>query len=119
MRTTRPVFRALFVAACCLIPASSRAADANTLSTAEIADGWVSLFDGKTLFGWKATSKADWKVADDAIQVATGDAGLLITTVQFADYVLKLDFRAAKGTNSGIFLRTKPEPKNPKDGCYE
>jgi hypothetical protein len=94
-------------------------ADDNKLTAAEIAEGWIQLFDGETLFGWKAATKADWKVADGAILVTTGDVGLLNTTSQFGDFILKADFRASRGTNSGIFLRTKPEPLNPKDGCYE
>src|SRR5205814_2918440 len=32
------------------------------LTSAELADGWTALFDGETLFGWKAHSKADWQV---------------------------------------------------------
>src|SRR5262245_22200677 len=28
------------------------------LTDAELADGWISLFDGQTIFGWKAGSKA-------------------------------------------------------------
>jgi hypothetical protein len=78
------------------------------LSQAELADGWIALFDGETLFGWKAHSQADWQVTDGAIRVTSGERGLLCTTVQFDDYVLKCDFRAAKNTNSGIFLRTAP-----------
>ena len=91
----------------------------NTLTAKELAEGWVSLFDGKTIFGWTAANKADWKVVDGVIVVTSGEKGLLHTNTQFADYVLRLDFRSAKGTNSGVFLRTSPSPKNPKDGCYE
>lgn len=36
-----------------------------------------------------------------------GEKGLPRTHVQFADYELKVDFRAAKGTNS-VLLRTTP-----------
>ena len=91
------------------------------LSPAELADGWISLFDGQTLFGWKAHSKADWAVKDGAIRVGSGERGLLCTSVQFDDYVLKADFRAAKGTNSGIFLRTAPVVgmDDIKTKCYE
>jgi hypothetical protein len=87
----------------------------------EIAEGWISLFDGHTLFGWQAHSKADWQVKDGAISVAEGEPGLLCTTSPFADYVLKLEFRAEAQTNSGVFLRT--EPVVSKDDvttkCYE
>lgn len=91
------------------------------LTDEELAAGWIALFDGETLFGWKANSDADWKVQDGAIVVTSGKPGLLNTTVQFANYVLKVDFRAAKGTNSGVFLRC-PQVVGKDDittACYE
>lgn len=91
----------------------------NALTPQEIADGWILLFDGQTLFGWQPASKADWKAADGAISVGSGEKGLLVTTGQFADYVLALDFRADAQTNSGVFLRTAADPKDPKADCYE
>lgn len=78
------------------------------LTRDEAMQGWIALFDGQTLFGWKAYSQADWRVEDGAIVVSSGERGLLCTSVAFDDYVLKAQFRAAKGTNSGIFLRTPP-----------
>lgn len=91
------------------------------LSQPEIDDGWISLFDGETLFGWKAHSKADWQVKEGAIVVESGEPGFLCTTTSFADYVLKIDFRADEKTNSGVFLRTAPLVT--KEGvareCYE
>lgn len=91
------------------------------LSPEEISDGWISLFDGETLFGWQSHSKADWQVEEGAIVVTSGEPGLLCTTCSFADYILKVDFRADPKTNSGVFLRTAPVIA--KDGvtrqCYE
>ncbi len=95
------------------------AAKHNTLTKEEIADGWILLFDGETMFGWEPGSKADWKVTEGQIGVTTGEAGLLHTTCEFADYRLKVDFRAPQETNSGIFLRTPAVPKDPKSDCYE
>ena len=89
-------------------PAKNSSDAPQPLTAAELAAGWISLFDGETLFGWQAHSKADWQVKDGAIRVTSGERGLLCTSVQFDNYVLKADFRAAKGTNSGIFLRTAP-----------
>ena len=73
----------------------------NTLTSAELADGWILLFDGETLYGWEAGSQADWKVADGVIAVKEGEKGLLGTTTEWGDYVLKCDFKAPATTNSG------------------
>ena len=94
-------------------------AEQNTLTDEERADGWILLFDGESLFGWKQANKANWKATDGVISVSKGEVGLLHTTSQFADYRLKVDFRSAKGTNSGIFLRTTPAPTDVLTECYE
>lgn len=91
------------------------------LTAEELAAGWVALFDGQTLFGWKAHSQADWRVEEGAIAVGKGEKGLLCTPVQFSDFELLVDFRAAAGTNSGVFLRTAPVtgPDDVTTKCYE
>jgi hypothetical protein len=94
-------------------------AQQNTLTQEEVDDGWILLFDGQTTFGWTAATEANWNVSDGAISVSSGAPGLLCTNSQFADYVLKVDFKCPRGTNSGIFLRTLPKPKDPKTDCYE
>jgi hypothetical protein len=98
-----------------------RAADQNSLSPQELADGWILLFDGETTYGWEAGGKADWKVADGVIAASKGDGtpSLLATTSEFGDYVLKADFRAPADTNSGIFIRTPLKPIDPAMDCYE
>lgn len=98
---------------------SAPAAAPNTLSAEELAAGWILLFDGQTTYGWEAASEVDWTVADGVITATRGKPGLLNTTTSFADYELKVDFRAAKGTNSGVFLRTAKTPKDVKADCYE
>ena len=113
--------RALSIAcgfAACLAHAAG-GAEPNTLTVEELNDGWILLFDGETDFGWKAASQANWKVADGVISVSAGDKGLLCTTSEFADFVLRVDFRNPSGTNSGIFLRTPTEPTDPAVDCYE
>jgi hypothetical protein len=103
-------------------PAPAKIAEPNKpLTDEELADGWISLFDGQSLFGWRAHSKADWEVKDGAIRVSAGEKGLLCTTVPFDNYLLKADFKAAQGTNSGIFLRTAAVVgmDDIKTKCYE
>ena len=58
-------------------------------------------------------------MADGVISVSEGEKGLLRTTSEFADYVLKVDFRSPAGTNSGVFLRTPAVPTDPAIDCYE
>lgn len=89
------------------------------LSEKDVSNGWISLFDGKTLYGWKPTTDANWKVEDQSIVVSSGKRGLLRTTTQFDNYTLKLEFKAAANTNSGVFVRTSPTPKSATEGCYE
>ena len=91
----------------------------NLLTKAEIREGWIKLFDGESLFGWKANSNVDWKVKDGLIDAATGDAGMLFTTSEFSDYELRCDFWVAKGGNSGLFLQSPFQPKDPANDCYE
>lgn len=84
----------------------------NNLPTPESLDrGWVSLFDGQTLYGWRGNSKTDWQVADGAIKATEGPRGLLRTTTQFSNYELSLDFKGSAETSSAVFLRTSPTPK--------
>ena len=95
------------------------AAEPNTLTAEELAEGWILLFDGSTLYGWEPASQANWSISDGAICVSEGEPGLLVTTSEFADYVLRLEFRHPSQTNSGVFLRTPPRPTDPAVDCYE
>jgi Domain of Unknown Function (DUF1080) len=80
----------------------------NTLTAAEKADGWRLLFDGQTLSGWRGYGKKDvppgWKVVDGAIS-RVDKAGDLITTDQFENFELQIDFKYTPKANSGIFYR--------------
>ncbi len=89
------------------------------LSEESIAEGWVGLFDGKSLFGFKSESEVDWKVAGGAITATSGQVGLLRTTSQFSDFHLSLEFRVDSRTNSGVFVRTSPRPKKVTSDCFE
>ena len=107
-----------------LASGTSPASSSNTepprlLTDQELDAGWIALFDGQTLFGWEPANQANWRVENQAIVVDSGEVGLLCTNVQFGDYVLKLEFRSAPGTNSGIFLHTPKEPSDPAADCYE
>ena len=89
------------------------------LSSQDLNDGWIRLFDGGSLFGWHAESDANWAIEDGAITVSEGTQGLLRTTSEFTDFKLRLEFKADQATNSGIFLRTAGQPTDPTKDCYE
>ena len=101
----------------------TRPADgSNWLTRDETSAGWIRLFDGQTLFGWKPNNKLGWSVKNGVITAESTDPanqGLLVSTTRFADYELRCDYRLAKGGNSGIFLRTPMNPTNPAVDCYE
>jgi hypothetical protein len=89
------------------------------LPTEELDLGWIRLFDGQSLLGWKATSDVDWKVENDHIVATKGEPGFLLTEVRFSDYEIELEFQADEKTNSGLFLRTSDDVKDPAKDCYE
>ncbi|MCA9236084.1 MAG: DUF1080 domain-containing protein [Planctomycetales bacterium] len=100
--------------------AETTAAEAPQLLAPElIAAGWLQLFDGQTLFGWQPTGDANWRVEEGAIVVDAGAPGWLMSTVDWADFELHLEFKAPAATNSGVFLRTAVEPTNPTRDCVE
>jgi hypothetical protein len=78
-------------------------------------EGWTSLFDGKTLNGWKELAgTAQYTVENGAI-VGTGVAGsgnsFLVTDKEFNDFVLEMDIKIDDtNSNSGIQLRSHFDP---------
>lgn len=83
----------------------------NQLTSQEKQDGWVLLFNGKNLEGWTSVGKDTpptfgWVIEDDGSLTVRkqGDkrGGDIITSKQYSDFDLKIEFRITKGANSGI-----------------
>jgi hypothetical protein len=103
---------------CCALYAPLAAAADNQLTQAEKDAGWVLLFDGHSLDGWKQnTGKPSAKpVEDGAINPHGAGAYMLIHEQDWDNFVLSLDFKISPRCNSGIFFRTFPlEPRPGKD----
>ena len=87
------------IALACLLLSSSPFAE-------EPEAEWRDLFDGQTLTGWRGyhslSTPPGWRVEDGAIHFSDGK-GDLVTTAEFADFELALEWRVAEGGNSGIF----------------
>ena len=80
---------------------------------------WVALFDGKTLSGWTNHGDANRSVVDGVISADTGEDCLLTTEEKYDNYELELEFKAAIGTNSGVFLNTEAKVSDEAVDCYE
>ncbi len=84
----------------------------NTLSAEQKAEGWIPLFDGKTLDGWAVKSGfATYKVEDGAIvgtTVTNSPNTFLCTERSYGDFDLVVEVRLDDGgLNSGIQVRSK------------
>ena len=89
---------------------------AESESAKKCEEGFVSLFDGKSLEGWKrcrengeiiSPEDSAFKVEDGVIH-CTGkgqDYWIVIPGEKYDDCILRLEFKLAKDANSGIFLR--------------
>ncbi|MBI1783222.1 MAG: DUF1080 domain-containing protein, partial [Sphingobacteriales bacterium] len=91
---------------------SKQAAADNTLSDAEVKDGWKLLFDGKTTTGWRAyngkTIPAGWSIEDGALKTSgtAHDAiggDIVYGEEPYENFELTADWKISKGGNSGIF----------------
>lgn len=92
---------------------------APALTEEDLRAGWISLFDGSTLFGWDVPDGTNWHVEDGCITADHGDISLLLTPFAFDNFELRCDFHLAAGGNSGVFLRTAEGPTNPANSTYE
>ena len=88
------------------------------------SSGWTSLFDGKTLDGWKVGAHPEtFKVEDGAI-VVNGSTAHLFYDGPFMDHNFKnFEFRARvmtfPGSNSGIYFHTAYQESGWPDKGYE
>jgi hypothetical protein len=70
--------------------------------------GWVSLFNGKGLTGWKAHGQERWTVDDGEIHgvAVTKEYGYLSTEKTYGDFEMKAKFKAEGSGNSGVFYHS-------------
>ena len=85
----------------------------NTLTAAEKKAGWVLLFDGHSLDGWRGYKRADaaesrWKAVDGTLSLPAHDGKDtrgqrdIITKDTFEQFELSVEWKVAPGSNSGI-----------------
>lgn len=87
-------------------------------------DGWISIFDGKSLNGWKVGENAgSFSVVDGAIQVAGPRAHLFyegpIKNHMFKNFEFRAQVMTKPGANSGIYIHTDYQEKGWPSKGYE
>ncbi|MGK0189095.1 MAG: hypothetical protein ACI9R3_004912 [Verrucomicrobiales bacterium] len=90
----------------------------NSLTDPERAAGWRMLFTGKDLKGWtgyrKKEAPSGWSAQANQLMLTEPGCGALMTTEEFEDFELKLEWQASDGQASGLFFRVvenKPSPE--------
>ena len=84
-----------------------------TSTTTADGGGWIQLFDGKDLKGWRGYKKPDatetrWKVEDGLLTLPSNGAGDthgardLITEATFQQFDLRWEWKISQGGNSGV-----------------
>jgi hypothetical protein len=84
---------------------------AATAAAADDEQGFVSLFDGKTLDGWQIVGQVGpGYVAEDGVLVCPKNGGgKLFTKKEYANFVLRFEYWLEPGGNNGIGLRAPLE----------
>lgn len=77
-------------------------------------DGWVSLFDGKTLSGWEQNNgTATYRVEDGVIIGKTSEGSpnsFLCSKKKYSDFELKFEVKVDDALNSGVQIRSVSDP---------
>jgi hypothetical protein len=75
----------------------------------KVEPGFTPLFDGKTLNGWTLVDKgkpgSGYIVQNESIVCPKDGGGNLLTDKEFANFILRFEFRFEPGGNNGIGIR--------------
>lgn len=105
------------------VPLSWAREDKDTDKNRDKEEGFVSIFDGKSLKGWKVSAETGhsrasknksggkWYVDEKekaifGTQDIKGNGGIIITEEEYGDFEVRLDMRNDYGPDSGLFLRS-------------
>jgi len=80
-------------------------------ATAQVEPGFTPLFNGKNLDGWKLVGGTGpgYIVEEDRIVCPADGGGNLFTQKEYANFVLRLEFKVSPGGNNGVGLRAPLE----------
>ncbi len=93
-------------------------------SYAQESGGWISLFDGKSLSGWKVGENSQSFSVQDGAIVANGDVAHLfydgeVNQHNFKDFEFSAEVKTTPGSNAGIYFHTQYQEKSWPTKGYE
>ena len=112
--TTKFKLATLLFAVVAAVPLAAQTRKDPTASTTTAGkDGWIQLFDGTDLKGWRGYNKPDtsetrWRVDDGLLTLPSNGAGDthgardLITDATFEQFDLRWEWKISLGGNSGV-----------------
>lgn len=88
------------------------------VTEAPAKSGWVRLFNGKDLSGWKTNGDEKWVVEQGAIlgESTANKYGYLTTEKTYKDFDLRLKFKGEAEGNSGVFIHSTITGIDPEHG---
>ncbi|WP_026956523.1 3-keto-disaccharide hydrolase [Algoriphagus vanfongensis] len=92
----------------------------NSLTEEEKAEGWMLLFDGESLDGWRAfnadTLPANW-IVEDGVMKGLGATGgedfggdIVFGGMEFEEFEMEFTWKISPGGNSGVFYHVVEGP---------
>jgi hypothetical protein len=94
-------------------------------ASSEVQDGWIPMFNGKDLTGWKDSNETpgSFTVEDGVLKVGNGRSHLFYAGIDgnasFTNFEFKAKVKHMPGSNSGIYIHTKFQEKGWPDAGYE
>ncbi|WP_116105114.1 DUF1080 domain-containing protein [Lewinella sp. IMCC34191] len=113
-----------FLSGCLLLLLAFACNTSKSTTSDTDTDGWISLFDGQSLDGWKASENPATFSVDDGRIVAHGPRAHLFYTGpvmdhNFEDFEFKAQVMTTPGSNSGIFIHTAYQEEGWPSQGYE
>lgn len=96
----------------------------STVKQVQKDNGWIDLFDGKSLDGWKASENPETFAVENGMIVVHGPRAHLfyegpLMNHDFKDFELRVRVMTTAGSNSGIFIHTQYQENGWPSKGYE
>ncbi|MEQ9408400.1 MAG: DUF1080 domain-containing protein [Fuerstiella sp.] len=82
--------------------------EANELLRGHQRQAFAALFNGKDLTGWQGAVD-NYEVVDGAIRCKAGHGGQLLTEKEYANFIVRVEFKLPPGGNNGLAIRSPGE----------